>query len=450
MNVITCTTWVRRGVSASHPEKIKLTQREIMEIVEDRKKNAEDTDDSKDDSPKDCTSNRTKDHVKRSSSSEISAEDEYNFSKYDDESTNINYTIGDVVSFNDKDNKPLMEQDDEDSDDEDDIIKQDDNLVLLGHVEGDFSMLEVFVYNEKEGSFYCHHDLLLPSFPLCIEWLNFDAEDAKPGNFCAIGNMTPIIEIWDLDLIDCLEPAFKLGAKGNKKKNTKRSGHRDAVLDVVWNQNYVHILASGSVDQTTLLWDMECLKPVTKFDSFNEKVQSLAWNPSNAHYLLTGCADKMIRLFDCKDESMTQCIKIQGEVEKVAWNHFNTNYFLASTNNGYIEYMDIRKNKPIWQICGHQKEVTGLSLSSSYKDMLITTSNDGNIKVWDISTETEPALVWQKKTNLGAIQCLASNPDNPLILAVGGDNKAHNFKVMDLSEIPEVSEIFKERNSFVK
>lgn len=40
------------------------------------------------------------------------------------------------------------------------------------------------------------------------------------------------IEIWDLDIIDCLEPAFKLGSK------KKKYGHKDAVLDLAWNKNY--------------------------------------------------------------------------------------------------------------------------------------------------------------------------------------------------------------------
>jgi len=30
-----------------------------------------------------------------------------------------------------------------------------------------------------------------------------------------------------------------------------------------------------------------------------------------------------------------------------------------STDNGYIEYFDVRKCKPLWQIKAHEKEVTG-------------------------------------------------------------------------------------------
>lgn len=88
------------------------------------------------------------------------------------------------------------------------------------------------MYNEKEGSFYCHHDILLHSFPLCLEWLSFDPAVAKPGNFCAIGNMTKVIDIWDLDLVNSVQPLFTLG------KNKADKGHKDAVLDLSWNTNY--------------------------------------------------------------------------------------------------------------------------------------------------------------------------------------------------------------------
>lgn len=52
--------------------------------------------------------------------------------------------IANIASYGIDGKDPLVTNNDDDSDKEDDIIKSDDNLVLLGHVEGDASILEVF------------------------------------------------------------------------------------------------------------------------------------------------------------------------------------------------------------------------------------------------------------------------------------------------------------------
>jgi hypothetical protein len=44
----------------------------------------------------------------------------------------------------------------------------------------------IAVYNEEEGSLYVHHDLLLPAFPLCIEWLSHDPGEQKGGECICI------------------------------------------------------------------------------------------------------------------------------------------------------------------------------------------------------------------------------------------------------------------------
>jgi len=59
------------------------------------------------------------------------------------------------------------------------------------------------------------------------------------GNLVAVGTMSPTIDVWDLDLVDGLEPAYTLGKarKTKKKKKSTEDGHQDAVLSLAWNHH---------------------------------------------------------------------------------------------------------------------------------------------------------------------------------------------------------------------
>uniref|UniRef100_A0A1L8DNE1 Putative wd40 repeat in seven bladed beta propellers n=1 Tax=Nyssomyia neivai TaxID=330878 RepID=A0A1L8DNE1_9DIPT len=435
INFISCICFVPQGVAKENPTKATLTQEELAEVIKEMTVGKADEDEED-----------ASDSGQRMEVDPGGSRDEYNFDNYDEDEGTAGLGIDGVVVADPGEN---LEDDDNDSEAEDDLIKRGDNLILVGHVEDVCVNMEVYVWNTEEGSLYVHHDFLLPSYPLCIEWLNHDREAGEPGNLCAIGTMDPVITVWDLDIRDSLEPIYKLGSKGSKKKKVPKCGHKDAVLDLAWNSAFPHILASGSVDQTCILWDLDTGTPNTTIDAFEEKVQSVKFHPTEPHQILTGCCDGIVRLFDCRDPtniaSNCKSWNLTGEVEKVVWNQQDPIYFAASTNRGEVALFDTRLDEPLWKKSAHNEEVSGLILSPRYPGMMISTSPDGSMKIWDFNL-SGAQLIHEQNMNIGRIHSLSFSPENPNILAIGGDNKKRQFRVIDVLEYDHVQQTFGNRS----
>ena len=89
-----------------------------------------------------------------------------------------------------------------DSDAEDDAVRASDAVFLAGRTEDDFSCVEMYVYDDEQGSLYVHHDVRLEAFPLALAFLQHGSAGAR----VAVGTMEPRIDVWDLDV---MEPAVK-------------------------------------------------------------------------------------------------------------------------------------------------------------------------------------------------------------------------------------------------
>ncbi|KAJ3615776.1 hypothetical protein Zmor_012307, partial [Zophobas morio] len=95
---------------------------------------------------------------------------------------------------------------------EDNLIKPTDNLILVGFTDEELSTIEIYVYEEDVSNAYVHHDILVSAVPLCLEPIGHNPlNSSSTGNLVAVGTMKPEIEIWDIDVVDSIEPAFILG-----------------------------------------------------------------------------------------------------------------------------------------------------------------------------------------------------------------------------------------------
>ena len=157
----------------------------------------------------------------------------------------------------------------------------------------------------------------------CPPFQSGEDSQMEIGNYMAVGSFNPAIEIWNLDVLDPLEPSAtlggikdgELGGAAGKKKSSKRGkksipkmrpgSHTDAVMSLSWNKLYRQALASGSSDNLVKIWDVTTHKCSHTFAHHTDKVQSVLWHPVEGWLLSTGSFDKTISLLDCRTGNLT-------------------------------------------------------------------------------------------------------------------------------------------------
>ncbi|XP_064386445.1 periodic tryptophan protein 1 homolog [Halichondria panicea] len=480
---VPCLCWVIKGAAKEVPDKVKLSKEEVQGLLQHAQDELKDMglsdrvtldvgsgDEEANDDDSSCHDNEKDEGI----------ESLYDLENYDNDKgesmsgAGMGNSLSGLAYFASNEDDPyitLKSVAAQDDDTDDYRVLPSDNLLVVGRAEEDFSSLEVHVYSEGDDHAYSHHEVLLTAFPLALEWMDFDPEQPdKKGNYVAVGSMSPVIEVWDLDVVDSLEPVFVLGdparlvagqmmsdkvaAKKDKKKGKNKSslpaepadGHSDAVLGLSWNHLVRNVLASASADCTVRVWDMSWPRSVLKL-KHKDKVQSVQWHPYSPELLATGGYDKHVHLYNCKgSEKPVRSWNVKGEVEKLVWNHLKPEQLLAATDKSTVWCLDRDDGSVLFQIHAHTGPITALCLSPLVPGLLVTGSADDSLKFWDI-LDCKPTFLFNRDMHMGAVHCAQFCVDTPYTLAVGGEK--NGFHIIDASRLLPVTQRFKKRGFMV-
>jgi len=349
------------------------------------------------------------------------------------------------------------EEEDDASDNEDVQIQPGDAIVVVAKTEEDFATLEVNVYEQKTGNLFVHHDIPLPAFPLCLAHGDI-SPSGTAGNFCAVGTFGPGIEIWNLDVLNALEPSCVLGGEdttmadeimrhnlmnASKKNDTKLNlsqtapglkpgSHTEAVMSLSWNKVHRQVIASGSSDCTVKLWDVT--RPDNNSGTFThhkDKVQSVLWHPQEGTLLATGSYDKTVALVDARASQETaKRVKIPADCESIAWDPFNPQCLTVASEDGTISCWDVRnfsEKTPLWSMIANEYGgVSDISYNSLVPGLLVSCSVDKTVTLWDTkgaSPSSKPHPCGSKDMGVGKLYSVNFYPSSPWLLGCAGGGK---------------------------
>lgn len=367
---------------------------------------------------------------------------------------------------NEEDPYLVMPEDEEDEERDELQILPTDNLLLAGKVEDEVAHLEVYVYEDQADNLYVHHDIMLPAIPLCIEWLDIpvgkNTEERTSGNFVAVGTMESDIEIWDLDVVDCMYPNAILGQGGHeedgekskkKKKKTKANDeyHVDSILALAANRQHRNLLASASADRTVKLWDLNTSKCAKSYTHHTDKVCSLDWHPTESTVLLSGSYDRTVVAADMRAPDAKARWGVDADVEAVRWDIHDPNFFYVTTDAGMVYRFDVRnvpnnpqESKPVWSLQAHDSSVSSFDINPSVPGFIVTGSTDKEVKVWNI-TDNKPSMVVSRKPDVGKIFSTTFAPDADVSFRLAVAGSKGTVQIWDTSTNGAVRRAFAER-----
>ncbi|KAK2600290.1 Coronin-like protein crn1 [Conoideocrella luteorostrata] len=142
-------------------------------------------------------------------------------------------------------------------------------------------------------------------------------------------------------------------------------GHTATVLDTDWNPFNDRVIASASEDGKVFLWEVPedftlytdaeeitDVSPVSKLAGHSRKVGQVLFNPSAQNILASASGDFTVKIWDISTGQNPLALKHTDIVQSLSWNASGT-MLVTTSRDKKIRVWDVRQEKPVHEAAGH-------------------------------------------------------------------------------------------------
>lgn len=212
----------------------------------------------------------------------------------------------------------------------------------------------------------------------------------------------------------------------------------DSITDLTWSHDGHSIACCSSSDTSVHLRSTkDTISTPSRSFQLQSECLSLDFN-SDSRFLLCGCVDGTLHIHDRKSKSISKSYKNQtSPVTAVRWN-WNNNNIAAGNKNGEIILYNIVTGQSSRPLVGRSTQaIQQLKYNPYKKAMLVATSDDGAVNLWD--TNTRRLLRNFDQTHHASAKDVAFSPINDIFMvSVGLDKKAVFYNLENKTAIQTI------------
>ena len=221
------------------------------------------------------------------------------------------------------------------------------------------------------------------------------------GKYLASGSLDETLIIWD--------------AKSGQSLKTLK-GHSICVFSVCWSSDGKY-LASGSDDHTVIIWDANSGEKLKTLYGHSSSVESVSWSP-DGKYLASSSDDKTIIIWDANSGESLKTLKGHSDgVSSVCWSP-DGKYLASGAWDNTVIIWDAESGEKLKTLAGHYLGCWSVCWSPDGK-YLASGSEDETIIIWDAKSGQKLKILEEHSRPVSSV---CWSPDGKYLASGSWDN----------------------------